>query len=179
MELGLGGGICQLSSTIYAAALKAGIERHTRAAHMYTVTYIDLGLDATVAYPYTDYVFRNNTGYPVRIDVTFNGSKVTVKIMGTKTSNTTIEFIMDFTETLLPEFSYVVDESMAPGDPEKRDTYSFGYIVDTYKVTYIDGVFVNSYRITTSKYLPYPQKINVYLSPEDYAAKMAELDTGD
>lgn len=186
LELGLGGGICQVSSTVYVSALMAGIERHTRAAHMYTVDYVPLGLDATVAWPYTDYAFRNNTGYPVKIVTECAGGRLTVKIMGTKTSNITVEFkttgkngALDHTP-VEPEKEYVIDPSMSPGDPERpATTFKYGYIVETWKTLYIDGMFVSTRKISVSEYLPIPQKIKVYVSAEDYAAIMASQEEGD
>ena len=60
MQEGLGGGICQVTSTIYAAALKAELDQVSRYVHAYKVSYIDLGMDATVYWGSLDYVFRNN-----------------------------------------------------------------------------------------------------------------------
>jgi len=64
-ELGLGGGLCQVSSTLYNACLLAGLEIVERGNHNLAVAYVPLGLDATVAYGVQDFIFKNNTDYPL------------------------------------------------------------------------------------------------------------------
>ena len=65
---GLGGGICQVSSTLYMATLYSDLEIVERRNHMFTVSYAKLGEDATVVYGNTDFRFVNNTKYPIRIE---------------------------------------------------------------------------------------------------------------
>ena len=71
-EQGLGGGICQVSSTLYNAVLKSKlkvVERHT---HSLPVTYVPTGKDATVSYGYLDFRFQNNQKYPIKIQAVVN-----------------------------------------------------------------------------------------------------------
>lgn len=63
----VGGGICQVSSTLYCATLAANLETVERTCHMFAVGYMDKGLDATVSWPGPDFKFRNNRDYPVKI----------------------------------------------------------------------------------------------------------------
>ena len=77
---GVGGGVCQVSSTIYQAAKNAKlqiIERHT---HSLPVTYTTKGNDATVAYGSKNLIFKNNKSYSIRIEMTSNGKSCTCKI---------------------------------------------------------------------------------------------------
>lgn len=79
---GFGGGICQLSSTLYNVVLNTGlkiVERHT---HSMEVNYVPPGRDATVAYDYKDFKFINSADYPILIRVTVHGKLLGVSIYG-------------------------------------------------------------------------------------------------
>ncbi|MGN1270008.1 MAG: VanW family protein [Clostridia bacterium] len=79
---GYGGGNCQVSTTIYNAALKVdGIEITERHEHGMPVGYVEMGKDATVAYDDLDLKFKNNTGYDIKIYVEVINHKLTVKIV--------------------------------------------------------------------------------------------------
>lgn len=82
VESGLGGGICQPSSTLYAAALYANLEILERHNHSLKVGYLPSGLDATIAENSLDLRIRNNTAYPVKIDAKSDGGMITVRILG-------------------------------------------------------------------------------------------------
>lgn len=93
-----GGGICQVSSTIFAAALYANLDIKERWEHEYVSSYIAAGMDAAVAWDILDFKIRNNKDYPVRIDITYAGDILTVDIWGTKTDDSVVEIdteIMD------------------------------------------------------------------------------------
>ena len=83
----LGGGLCQVSSTLYYACLKADLEIVERTAHGYTVSYMPYGMDATVSWGSLDYKFKNNTDYPIRIEAWVSGGQVHVKLIGTDTKD--------------------------------------------------------------------------------------------
>ena len=94
----LGGGACQVSSTIYCASLYARLETVERLCHQFEVAYMDqLGLDATVSWPEPDFKFRNNMEYPIRLDVTCDNDErsLTVRIMGTKQDDYSVELKTD------------------------------------------------------------------------------------
>lgn len=86
-----GGGICQVSSTIFAAALYANLEIEERWEHEYVPRYIGAGMDAAVAWDALDFKVCNDRGYPVRIDVVYQGDVLTVDIWGTKTDDSIVE----------------------------------------------------------------------------------------
>lgn len=156
VEPGLGGGICQVSSTIYVAALKAELHQVTRYAHGFTVTYVDLGLDATIAWPTLDYVFRNTKPDPVRLDITCENGKLTVKIMGTKTGDERdITFVTNVLETIEPEILETLDETKEPGYYELTSKGSRGYVTETFKIAKVNGQVVEKVKINTSRYSPY------------------------
>ncbi|MCL2819991.1 MAG: VanW family protein [Oscillospiraceae bacterium] len=78
-----GGGICQVSSTIYAAIRPSELKVTERRAHGLPVAYLPSGWDATVVWNFTDFRFVNNTDYPIRVDVELDGRNVTARIYGT------------------------------------------------------------------------------------------------
>lgn len=79
-----GGGICQVASTIYTSCLYANLQVTERAPHMYLVTYVQAGMDATIYWGSLDYKFKNSTEYPLRIDASVSGGYVHIKLVGTK-----------------------------------------------------------------------------------------------
>lgn len=82
----VGGGICQVSSTLYAATLYARLHTVARTNHYFAVAYMDKGIDATVSWPNPDFKFQNNTDYPIMIKVwidKYDARNLTVAIMGT------------------------------------------------------------------------------------------------
>ncbi len=76
----IGGGVCQLSSTLYNAALKSGLEIVERHSHSKDVHYVSQGNDAAVSYGTMDFKFRNSKDYPVIIEAGITGDKVFVTI---------------------------------------------------------------------------------------------------
>ena len=92
---GLGGGICQVSSTLYNAVLLANLEINERVCHTMAVGYLPLGLDATVDWPSTNFVFTNNRDYPIKIKaaVDDSGRMVTIEIWGTNVDGSHVEML--------------------------------------------------------------------------------------
>ena len=88
---GIGGGICQVSSTLFAASLYANLEIVERHNHSRTVAYLPSGMDATVSWGGTDYQFKNNTAYPIQLKVSYTGGAVQVQILGTKEEDSHVE----------------------------------------------------------------------------------------
>lgn len=89
--LAYGGGICQVSSTIFAAALFANLEIVERWEHDYVSSYIVAGLDAAVAWNELDFRIANNTSYPIILDVIYTDDNLTVTIRGTKTDDAVVK----------------------------------------------------------------------------------------
>lgn len=81
---GIGGGTCQVSTTLYSAVLYSGLKIAVRSNHSMSVGYVPLGQDATVTDGGTDFKFKNNTDYPVKVVAGTNGGTLTVSIVGTQ-----------------------------------------------------------------------------------------------
>lgn len=84
---GLGGGICQISTTLYNAVVAANLEITSRRNHMFTTSYVPAGKDATVAWGSTDFKFKNTRDYPIKIESTVSGGIAKVRVYGLKTDN--------------------------------------------------------------------------------------------
>lgn len=133
---GLGGGICQVSSTLYNAVLYADLDVVSRTNHSLPVSYVPLGRDATVAYGSIDFIFKNPYPDAIKITSVVGGGKLTVSIYGKKTSDKKIEIITERLSTV--PFSVVEkgDESVEEGTTRVKQSGSNGGAVNTYlKVT--------------------------------------------
>ena len=93
VESGLGGGICQPSSTLYCAALYANLEIVERHNHSLKVSYMPPGLDATIAQGVLDLRIKNNTGYPIKIAADASGGVVTFSIWGYNPENYSVDIL--------------------------------------------------------------------------------------
>ena len=131
----VGGGICQTSSTIYLAALLSNLEIVERYNHRYWPGYITLGMDATVSWGGPEFRFRNNTGYPIRIDAHYDRGRLTVTILGTKTDDTYVEMTHKVLSTTEYETEYVETGELPWGEQLQQQS---GYEVVTYRNVY-DG----------------------------------------
>lgn len=79
----IGGGICQVSSTLYCAAMYAQMTTVQRSSHYFQVSYLSMGYDATVSWTWPDYRFRNDRAFPVKILTYVDDNSVTIEFWGT------------------------------------------------------------------------------------------------
>lgn len=84
---GLGGGICQISSTLYNAAVAADMEIMQRRNHQFVPSYVNAGYDATVVWGSTDFQFLNRRNYPIKIEASVSGGIARITIHGLKNAN--------------------------------------------------------------------------------------------
>jgi len=87
VEDGLGGGICQITTTLYNAVVYANLEVTDRSNHQFVPSYVGAGRDATVVYGAIDFKFKNNRDYPIKIVCSVNGGVATFQILGLRTDN--------------------------------------------------------------------------------------------
>ena len=160
----VGGGVCQMSSTIYYACLYADLEIVYRTCHLYISSYVPYGMDATVSWPSPDFKFRNSTEYPIKLHTWREGQTIFCEIWGTRTDFSYDHIDMQYavSEWLDPKDDFKADPSMAPGSaPVLKTTGSKGLICDTYKVKYdADGSVISRKWVDNSIYSPHN---NVYL----------------
>ena len=135
----VGGGVCQPSSTLYMAVLRADLEVTERTNHSMTVSYTPLGEDATVSYGSLDFKFKNNTDYPIKLVTVREGSQMKVTIIGTKVDDKTVRLGTEILETLTPETIKKTDSSLKPGETEVQQSAVTGYKTITYKYVTVNG----------------------------------------
>ena len=148
----MGGGICQVSTTLYNAVLHAELEIVERFAHSMTVAYVEPSMDAAIAGTYKDLKIRNNQEYPVYIEGYINNGTLTFKIYGKETRvGREVKFI---SETLsVTEAETVYEESSAAlGTLTKAGSGHTGRRARLWKVVYQDGVEVSRDVINNSNY---------------------------
>ena len=134
-----GGGVCQPSSTLYMAVLRADLEVVERHNHSFTVSYTPLGEDATVDYGNLDFRFANNTAYPIKILAEQTDGQMIMTIIGTKTSDKTVATRTEVLETYKPETVEKQDSSLAAGETQVETSGITGYSTRTYKVITENG----------------------------------------
>lgn len=135
----VGGGICQVSSTIYYAMLLSNLETVERYAHRYAPSYIEWGMDATVSWGGPEFKFRNNSGFPVRMDVSYSSdNKITVTFMGTKTDDTYVKMTHKTLSDTAYETQYIETEDLDWGTQKQTQSPYTGHNVVSYKSIY-DG----------------------------------------
>ena len=149
----IGGGICQTSSTLYLACLRANLEITERYAHRYVPAYIDWGMDATVSWGGPDYKFTNNTLYPMKIETIYKGGYLTVRLLGTNVDGSYARMTNETLSKTDWETVYEEDPAIAPGKQEVKTSAYTGYKVKTYRHVYDkDGNLISSGYEATSDY---------------------------
>ena len=131
-----GGGVCQTSSTLFNAVIRADLQIVERYAHSWPSSYVNKGEDATVNWPSLDFVFRNNGEYPVFVVAWYENQQVTVEIYGKLLGGVTVDLESETTQTIKPsdDVLYTQDESLPKGTRKAGRQKRTGYVVDTYKV---------------------------------------------
>ena len=137
VALGLGGGICQVSSMLYKASLNCNLKIIERTNHQFLPSYSDPGQDATVVYGSIDYKFQNNRTYPIKISVIVNGGFLVVTFYGIPedSDNNKPEIETKIIQTTPYETQYINNPDLQKGTEKVIQSGEDGVICETYKVT--------------------------------------------
>ncbi|WP_281882974.1 VanW family protein [Paenibacillus sp. YYML68] len=149
---GIGGGICQVSSTLYNAVLRAGLEIVERRNHSLPVSYVPLGQDATFSSGYINFKFRNNTEHYVLVRTEADEERLTVKLFGQTPEELTYEVESKTIETLEPPRRYVHNPKLRPGQEQVLAKGKPGYIVETYRIHKRNGSMINREKLSRDTY---------------------------
>lgn len=150
---GLGGGICQISSTLYNAVLKANLEIVERRNHSFTTSYLPAGKDATVVYGSQDFKFKNNRQYPVKIQANCRAGIVNIGIAGLKEEvEYTINIKPVVTKTIPYKTEYINDSTLEEGKEVIVQKGANGCKVTTYKQVLLNGEQISYEPITYDTY---------------------------
>ena len=155
-----GGGICQVSSTLYNAVLRANLEIVSRTNHMFTVGYVPIGTDATVSWGAPDFKFKNSRSYPIKIVTSNYNKRLTVTIYGLKEQNEyDVEIVSYRTGTVPYKTTYTTDNSLAAGQTKVIQSGSNGATSVAYRVLKQNGVEVSRQLLSRDTYSPHNQII--------------------
>ena len=150
---GLGGGICQISSTLYDAVVMANLNVTTRRNHQFVTSYVPAGKDATVVWGSQDFKFVNSRKNPIRITATVQGGVATVQIWGVKEE---VEYDISIETkkiaTIEPTTKYVQNSSLPAGQQKVVQAGSNGRKVEAYKVTKLNGKVISTTLLSRDTY---------------------------
>ena len=159
---GLGGGICQISSTLYDAVVMANLNVTTRRNHQFVTSYVDAGKDATVVWGSQDFKFVNTRKYPIRIEATVSGGVATISIWGIKEE---VEYDISIETkriaTIAYTTQYIQDPSLPAGTEVVKQAGSNGRKVEAYKVVRLNGQVVSTTLLSKDTYNPMKRIVRV------------------
>jgi len=153
---GVGGGICQVSSTLYNAVLRSGLDIVERRNHSLPVSYVPLGQDATFANGYINFKFRNNTGAYLLIRAVTTDINVTVKLYGRMPASDSYDIESKVIETIQPTIQYLHNPNIKRGTTKPINKGKEGYVVETYRYKKVNGTVVSKELISKDRYAAVP-----------------------
>lgn len=171
----LGGGICQVSTTLYNAVLKAELEVTERHNHSMIVTYVDPSADAAIAGTAKDFKFTNNLEHPIYIEGVTADKKITFTIYGVETrpSNREVSYVSEVVKKTTPEGEKVIaDAGQAIGFINVQSAH-IGYVAQLWKVVTVDGVEESRTQVNKSTYKMTPRTAVVGTASADPNATAA------
>lgn len=150
---GIGGGICQISSTLYNAVLMANLQVTERRNHQFVTSYLPAGRDATVVYGMTDFQFKNTRKYPVRISASVQNGIATVDFYGIKEEQEyTFSFETKTISTIPTSTKYVDDPTLPVGTEKVKQKGANGLKSETYMIKMLNGKIVSKELLSRDTY---------------------------
>ena len=155
---GIGGGICQISSTLYNAVLEANLEIVERRNHQFVTSYVPAGRDATVSYGSTDFQFKNTREYPIRIVANARNGIATISIYGIKED---VEYTFSYSPKIIATIpyttQYIEDSSLPEGTEQVKQKGANGLQVETYVTKMLDGKVITTTLLSKDTYNAMPR----------------------
>lgn len=153
VENGIGGGICQVSSTLYNTALRANLEIVKRSNHRFATGYVPLSTDATVSWGGPEFIFKNSRNYPIKIVSTVSGGKIKVDIYGYKEEVEYDVVIQSTTLQVIPmQTEYRTNTSLPQGTTKTVQKGHVGYKSQAYRILKLNGKVVSKQLLSTDTY---------------------------
>lgn len=181
----IGGGICQVSTTLYNTVLKAELEVTERHNHSMIVTYVDPSADAAIAESSgKDFKFINNTDAPIYIEGIIQNKKITFNIYGkeTRPANRKVSYVSEILETIQPTSDQIYQDAGQPiGYFVNGESVHIGYKARLWKVVTVDGKEVSREQVNKSSYKMTPRSATVGVGTSDpnaYNEIQAAIGTG-
>lgn len=153
----IGGGVCQISTTLYNAALRAELEITQRQNHSMIVTYVEPSMDAAIAGTVKDLKITNNYSTPIYVEGYTDGGTLTFSIYGkeTRPANREIKFVSETLRRTSPgNPQEIADASLAPGSRVQVQSAHYGIESRLWKYVYEDGEEVEKTLLNEDVYYP-------------------------
>ena len=155
--LDVGGGICQVSSTLYNTALLANLDITERHNHYFRTSYVADGRDATVSWGTLDFKFKNTRKYPIKIVAQAGDGVVKIDIYGIKQEDDyTVEIESVITNIIESKTEYITDTSLTPGTEKVTQKGANGSTSEAYKKLIKNGVIVSRTLLSKDTYNALP-----------------------
>lgn len=172
-----GGGICQVSSTLYNAVIRAELEIVERYGHSMVVGYVDPSADAAIAGTYKDLKFTNNTDAPIYIEGVADGATVQFTIYGeeTRPSNREVSFVSETTSTTEATVEFRTSSASIGTITKVQDSHT-GKTARLWKIVTVDGVEESRevFNNTTYSMSPTIYEVGISSSSSEAVAAMKE-----
>lgn len=150
---GIGGGICQISSTLYNTVLMSNLEIVERRNHQFVTSYLPAGRDATVVYGTTDFKFKNTRKYPVRIVASAKNGIATVSMYGIKEENEyTFSFSTKTVASIPSTTKYIEDFTLPVGTEKVKQKGANGLKTETYITKMLNGKVISTKLLSKDTY---------------------------
>lgn len=149
----IGGGICQITSTLYNAVVLANLDIVSRSNHQFVPSYVKAGRDATVVYGAIDFKFKNTRKYPIKIKSTVSGGVARVQIYGMKEETEyEVKIETNITGSIPMKTVYEDDPTLEKGKEKVEQKGHNGTYSEAYKVVYLNGKVVSRTLLSKDKY---------------------------
>jgi vancomycin resistance protein YoaR len=158
---GDGGGVCQVSTTVYMAALQAGLQIVQRSHHAFPIHYAPPGLDATVVYGAIDLRFRNNTPCPIALVAEAKNGRVVVRVLGAERYRRAVKLQRVVHAVIPAPVKTFATTSLPAGVRKIKDKGHRGWRVSVYRIIEEPGKPPVREKVTTDYYRPQPRIVLV------------------
>lgn len=181
LEDAIGGGVCQVSSTLYNALLKSEIQIDRRSNHSLSVSYLDPSMDAAIATGSKDLVFTNNLDSPIYIFGDTDGYRVTFRIYGReyRPAGRSLEFVSVEEKRVVTEDKKVDDPTLYVGETKKVGTTHDEIWSHLEKVVYMDGEELSREIVHSDYYMPSQATVHVGTMPKPTEAPTEAATEGE
>ena len=180
VEDGLGGGICQISTTLYNAVLLANLEITERRNHSFVTSYEDPGRDATVVYGVQDFKFKNSRKYPVKIEASVKNGVATMTVMGIKED---VEYDVKIRAYKTATIPYKTEKrknaNLAEGKEKVIQSGTNGCKAVCYRDLYLDGKKVKTELLSRDTYSTMKRIVEVGTKKKDTTTSDKKDDEAD
>lgn len=158
---GLGGGICQVATTLYNSVLFSNLEIVERDHHSLTVSYVPLSRDAAISWGIQDLKFKNNTDNFIYIHGEVNEKTMTFEIFGTKNKDVNVKLETIVHNKIEPDVKEILDNNLPKGKKIVVSNGRAGYKSSLYKIIYKNGEEIERVKMSTDTYGTNPKIIRV------------------